>query len=145
MQAVRGEMFTYESSASTRASGEAQTYVHGVMRQGHTERGQMLGADVGPASGSASELAYDRYNPSGRFTAFIRRQVMHEQRWPAVYHRGPALFRAVDVMNSIGGEVNRFVGPLEVLARITLTADLNRYFVSDENNANFAFQVKRGF
>lgn len=145
MQAVRGEMFTYESSAGTRSSGEAQTYVHGVMRQGHTERGQMLGADVGPASGSASEFAYDRYNPSGRFTAFIRRQVQHEARWPTIYHRGPALFRAVDVMNSIGGEVNRFVGPLEVLARITLTADLNRYFVSDQNNANFALQIKRGF
>lgn len=145
MQAVRGEMFTYESSAGTRTSGEAQTYVHGVMRQGHTERGQMLGADVGAASGSAAELAYDRYSPSGRLTGFIRRQAMHEARWPTVYHRGAPLFRAVDVMNSIGGEVNRFFGPLEVLARLTLTTNLNRYFLSDQSNANFALQVKRGF
>lgn len=145
MHAVRGEMFTFESSAGSRASGEAQTYVHGVMRQGHTERGQMLGADVGTASGSAGEFAYDRYSPRGRLTGFIRRQVAHEARYPTVYRRGGALYRPVDVMNSVGGEVNRFFGPLEVLARLTLTANLNRYFLADQSNANFALQVKRGF
>jgi hypothetical protein len=51
----------------------------------------------------------------------------------------------VDVMNSIGGEVNRFFGTVEVLARLTLTDDLNRYFLADQSNANFALQVKRGF
>lgn len=145
MHGVRGEMLTYESSAGTRTSGEAQTYVHGVMRQGHTERGQMLGADVGAASGSAGEFAYDLYSLRGRLTGFIRRQVAHEARYPTVYRRGGRLFRPVDVMNSIGGEVNRFFGSFEVLARLTLTDDLNRYFLADQSNANFALQVKRGF
>jgi hypothetical protein len=105
----------------------------------------MLGADVGAASGSAGEFAYDRFSTSGRVTGFIRRQVSHEARYPTLYRRGGPLYRAVDVMNSIGGEVNRFFGSLEVLARVTLTADLNRYFVADQSNANIALQVKRGF
>jgi len=105
----------------------------------------MLGADVGAASGSAGEFAYDRFNPSGRWTGFIRRQVAHEARYPTLYRRGGRLYRPVDVMNSVGGEVNRFFGSLEVLARLTLTNDLNRYFLADQANANFALQIKRGF
>ena len=145
MKAIRGEVFTFEAAAGTRTRGEGSTYVHGVLRQGHTERGQLLAADVGPGSGSAQELAFDRYSPSGRMTAFIRRQVQHEVRFPIIYRRGPALEKAVDVMNSIGGEVGRFFGPWDVLARITLTTDINRYFRADQSNANLALQVRQNF
>jgi hypothetical protein len=145
MQTLRGEMFTYESTAGTRTRGEGQTYVHGVLRQGHTERGQLLGADVGPGSGSALEFAYDRFNTSGRMTAFVRRQTQHEERFPILYHSGPAIPKAVDVENSIGAEVNRFIGPLDVLGRVTFTADFNRYFRADQYNGNFALQIRQNF
>jgi hypothetical protein len=145
MKAVRGEAFSVESTGGTRTRGEGLTYMHGVLRQGHTERGQMLGADVGPASGSAQEFAFDRYTNRGKITAFVRRQVQHEVRFPIVYRRGPALERAVDVMNSVGGEVGRFWGPFDILARFTLTQDMNRYFRADQSNANFALQVRQNF
>jgi hypothetical protein len=145
MQAVRGEAFSFESTAGTRTRGEGQTYVHGVLRQGHTERGQLLGADVGPGSGSAFEFAYDRFNNTGRMTAFVRRQTQHEQRFPILYRSGPALQKAVDVENSIGAEVNRFIGPLDVLGRVTFTTDFNRYFRADQYNGNFALQIRQNF
>jgi hypothetical protein len=145
MKAVRGEAFSIEANAGSRTRGERQTYVHCVLRQGHTERGQMLGADIGPASGSAQEFAFDRFTNRGKFTAFIRRQVQHEERFPTIYRRGPALERAVDVMNSLGGEYGRFWGPFDILARLTITSDMNRYFRADQSNANFALQIRQNF
>lgn len=91
------------------------------------------------------EFAFDRYSNTGRMTAFVRRQVQHEERFPIVYRRGPALQKAVDVMNSMGGEVNRFVGPFDILGRVTLTRDMNRYFRGDQGNINFALQIRQNF
>jgi hypothetical protein len=145
MQAVRGEVFTYEASSGSRTRGEGQTYVHGVLRQGHTERGQMLGANVGGGSGSAQLLAYDRYTTSGRMTAFVSREVLHEERPPVQYSSGPPLERPVDVLNSLGAEASRFIGPFDFMARTTLTVDFNRYFRADRANANFALSVRQAF
>jgi hypothetical protein len=50
-----------------------------------------------------------------------------------------------DVMNSVGGEVIRFWGPFDVLARVTITAEMNRYFRADQSNANFALQSDKNF
>jgi hypothetical protein len=145
IKAIRGEALSIEATGGTRTRGEGQTYVHGVLRQGHTERGQMLGADLGPGSGSAQELAFDRYTNRGRFTAFVRRQVQHEERFPTIYRRGPALEKAVDVMNSLGAEMNRFIGPFDVLGRMVVTTDMNRYFRADQGNFNFALQIRQNF
>ena len=143
MQAVRAEVFTYEAPSGTRTRGEGQIYIHGVLRQGHTNRGQLLGANVGPGSGSAQTVAYDRFTPGGRMTAFISREVQHEA--TTVYTSGKPIEKAVDVMNSIGGEVTRFIGPFDVMARATLAVDLNRYFRADQANGNFAVGVRQGF
>ncbi|HVD62516.1 MAG TPA: hypothetical protein VNC11_16705 [Gemmatimonadaceae bacterium] len=145
IKAIRGEAFSIEANGGTRTRGEGQTYVHGVLRQGHTERGQMLGADVGPGSGSAQEFAFDRYTDRGRFSAFVRRQVQHEERFPIIYRRGPALEKAVDVMNSLGAEMSRFIGPFDVLGRMVFTTDMNRYFRADQGNLNFALQIRQNF
>jgi len=145
MHAIRGEVFTYEASPGSRTRAEGQNYIHGILRQGHTERGQMLGANVGPGAGAAQFFAYDRFSAGGGWTAFVSREVQHELRFPNVYNRGPALPRAVDVQNSVGLEVTRFMGPFDVMARATLTADLNRYFRADQSNANLAFGLRQNF
>jgi Capsule assembly protein Wzi len=142
MQAVRAEAFSYEAAAGTRVRGEGQTYIHGILRQGHTERGQMIGANVGPGSGSAQILAYDRFTPKGSFTAFVSREVQHELRG---FPTGRFVPKAVDVMNSIGAEATRFMGPLDVTARVTLTMDINRYFLADVPNANLMLGIRQNF
>ncbi len=142
MQAVRAEVFSYEASAGSRVRGEGQTYIHGVLRQGHTERGQIIGANVGPGSGSAQILAYDRFTPKGSITAFISREVQHELRGPTT---GRPIPKAVDALNSIGAEATRFIGPLDVTARVTLATDINRYFRADVSNANLMLGVRQNF
>lgn len=145
MRAVRGEVFTYQSTSATRLGAEGQTYLHGVLRQGHTQRGQMLGANVGPGSGSAQILAFDHFNTEGRTTVFVAREVQHELRRKFPYQSGKPIERPVDAITSIGGEAKRFIGPVDVLARMVLNINLNRYFLADRTNGNFALEVRQNF
>jgi Capsule assembly protein Wzi len=142
INAVRAEVFSFEAAAGSRVRGEGQTYIHGVLRQGHTERGQVIGANVGPGSGSAESFSYDRFTANGSFTAFVTREVQHELRG---FQTGRPVPKAVDVMNSIGAEATRFFGPLDVTARITLTDDINRYFLANVQNANFMLSIRQNF
>lgn len=153
MHAVRGEVFTYEASPGSRTRGEGQTYVHGVLRQGHTQRGQMLGANVGAGAGSAQVLAFDRFSTTGRMTAFVTREVQHQLFRHLVYRPGQGwcagacapVEKPVDAITSIGGEVKRFIGPVDVLGRMIVNVNLNRYFLADRTNANFALEIRQNF
>lgn len=152
MHAVRGEVFTYQASPGSRTRGEGQTYLHGVLRQGHTQRGQMLGANLGPGSGSAQVLAFDRFSTTGRITAFVTREVQREVVRRIVFHPatgwapvGAPLEKPVDAITSIGGEVKRFIGPVDVLGRMIVNVNLNRYFLADRTNANFALEIRQNF
>jgi hypothetical protein len=143
MRVIRGEVFNYEFPAGDRTRKEGLIYLHGVLRQGHTNRGQLLGADVGSGSGSAQTLAFDRYGTSGRLTAFVSRIVSHEAL--TMYQSGPAASRVVDAMNSIGVEAVRFIGPFDLTARVVLTDDLDRNFLADRANGNFVLAVRQDF
>jgi hypothetical protein len=118
-------------------------YLHGVLRQGHTNRGQLLGADVTPGSGGAQTLAVDRYTTSGRLSAFVSRVVTHEVR--SFYRSGVAAGNTVDEINSIGLEGVRFIGPFDVMARVVLAADLDRNFLADRANGNLVLGVRQNF
>ena len=143
MHAIRGEVFNYESPAGARTRDEGQIYLHGILRQGHTERGQLLGADVGPGSGGAQTLAFDRFTSAGRMTAFGSRVVKHEVR--TFYRSGSGTPKPVDVMNSIGAEMVRFIGSVDVTARLVLTEEIDRNFIADKGNANFSLGVRQNF
>ena len=90
-------------------------------------------------------IAFDHFDTKGRMTAFVTREVQHEVRYPIVYSSGQAIERPVDEITSIGGEVKRFIGPVDVLARMIVNVDLNRYFLADRTNANFALEVRQNF
>jgi len=144
LNAVRVEGFSYEASAGSRTRGEGQIYLHGVLLQGHTNRGQALGAPTGAGSGSAQTVAYDRFTPGGRMNAFFSRVTQREQ---LGVMRGAIepVNHAVDVMNSIGGELTRFVGPFDIGARLVLTKDINRNFLGDRSNVTLGFNVRQEF
>ena len=142
MNALRAEFFTYEAPGGiqTRETGEGGAYIHTVLKQGHTQRGQLLAADVGPGSGNAQILAFDRFTTTGRVTGYARRAVAHEsgQR----YTGGDPVSPAIDVLNTLGGEMTRFVGPVDVTVQGSLTFDLNRSFQSDKTNAGLGVSVR---
>jgi hypothetical protein len=143
MRVLRGEVFNYEAPAGDRTREEGRVYLHGVLRQGHTNRGQLLGSEVGAGTGGAQTVAFDRYTTSGRLTAFVSRVVTHEVR--TFYRSGAAAGNTVDEINSIGVEGLRFIGPFDVMARLVLAVDLDRNFLADRANGNFVLGVRQNF
>ena len=146
LNAVRAEFLNYETPSSGRTRGEGLIYLHQPMRQGHTYRGQMLGSNVGAGSGNAYVVAFERYTPVGRMKFFTSRATQHElsARSPE-YQSGPALEKPVDVQHSFGAEATRFFGTIDVTGKVILTSELNRYFLSDKSNLNFALTLRQGF
>ena len=69
MTAVRFEAINLQVPSLVKNRGEGTIYTHGVLRQGHTNRGQLLGADVAVGAGAGSTLAVDHYWRNGRWTA----------------------------------------------------------------------------
>ena len=65
LTAFRAEMINYELPTLARNRGEGGIYIHGLLRQGHTNRGQLLGSDAGVGSGGGSLIAWDRYDRRG--------------------------------------------------------------------------------
>jgi hypothetical protein len=146
MNAFRGEIINYETPSSGRTRGEGLIYLHQPLRQGHTNRGQLLGANIGVGSGLAYLFAFEHYTPVGKLKVFTSRATQHElsSRGPQ-YESGAALTNPVDVEHSLGFEMSRFVGTFDISGRVVLTTDLNRYFLSDKSNANFALTLRQGF
>ena len=144
MNAVRAEFFNYEAPASGRTRGEGLIYVHQPHRQGHTYRGQVLGANVSAGSGLASLLAFERYSPAGKWKLFTSRVTQREIPWDKQPDFKPN-DKPVDVQQSFGAEMTRFIGTFDISGRMIFTSELNRYFQSDKSNLNFALTLRQGF
>jgi hypothetical protein len=132
LSAVRTEIFNFQLPTTARHRDEGGIYLHGGLRQGHTQRGQLLGAPVGVGAGAASVVAYDRFTPSGRFTLSWTRKVNQEAGRFQV--TGLSSESAIDVTHSLSVERVMFRGPIDITAAGTFSREFNRYFASDALN-----------
>lgn len=145
---------TTASGATWRVSGEAvrqaldlpqpgRTAPRGVPsppRHGHTHRGQLLGAYIGPGS-NAQYLAFDRLDPAWNWGAFVERV----RRDDDTYFRslaGNYGFRGHDVEWTVGVRgggwldapfLERLIGPLAAGAEAGVSRRKNRNFVGLRN------------
>ena len=124
------------------ALGRPQTpfYIHSSpVRQGHTERGQILGSEAG-LGGAGATVALDAYRPDGRWTVWWSRMLRADQ---ANYTLGGVPGpRALDVLHTLGVERLVFKGRYDVVARVAAVYELNRYFREDAFNLNAAFAIR---
>ena len=141
MTAARFELINFQQPQLIRAPrGEGEIYIHGVIRQGHTERGQLLGANVGVGAAAGSTLAIDHYSPTGRWTLSWQRDLNQENgSFPVYGAREP---HTMDVSHSIGLEVTRLVRGFDVTTGMTFVRDFNRDFASDASNINAIVGVR---
>ncbi len=130
--ALRAEAINYEAPQATRLRPEGAVYLHYVLRQGHTNKGQPLGADVGVGSGAGSFVAVDKYTDGGRTTVSWSRAIGHQG--GTYYLGGPENTHSPDVLQTLSGETVRFRGPMDVTAKLNLTMNFNRNFRSDVFN-----------
>jgi hypothetical protein len=134
MTAVRGEILNAQRSHLALARPQTFFYTHSRARQGHTQRGEVLGS---PAvyGGAGASLVVDRYSPEGRLTFGWSRTLLQEHR--------PASSRAeaYRVRHALSAEALRFAGPLELVLRVSPSLELNRTPGDDAFNLHGRFTV----
>jgi hypothetical protein len=138
--ALRAELVSGEASHLQRARRQEPFYIHARMRQGHTERGQILGT---PAAygGSASTLGLDLFHPGGRWS--IDWQRTSQQRRGTFLEAGE--IEEPDVQQALGAEALVFRGRWELTGRLAGVYDFNRNFVGDVFGTSASLSVAARF
>ena len=134
LNALRFELVNYQEPTITRVRGEGGVYVHYVLDQGHTNRGQLLGAAPGAGWAAASTLSWTRYSPASRTAATFRR-IVRGQRGN---FQTTGIFdpRGSDVIIAAGLERMRYGRWLDLGWHIEAMQDFNRNFSKDSPNLN---------
>jgi hypothetical protein len=130
-------MINYELPTLGRNRGEGLIYVHGILLQGHTDRGQVLGSDTGVGSGGGSLIAWDRYSKRGA-TSISWTRTIREQNG-TFYYSGITDPRANDVQNALTFVRMRYLGTAEFTTGVTMVREFNRDFRADAWNMNLLF------
>jgi hypothetical protein len=139
---VRGESINFQESSVSRVRGGRVTYVHtSGTNQGHTQRGQLLGADVGVGSAAGQELAVDLVDATGRLTVGWQRIVRQERTGLAA--DGSAGLRSLDVLHAVSVERLLFTRAFDVSAGLAWSYDFNRDFERDRQNLSVTLSVSR--
>lgn len=141
--AIRFELINFQQPTTVRHRDEGGIYLHSVLRQGHTQRGQLLGAPVRPGAAAASTLAYDRYDQRGRTTLSWSRMV--NQQAGLFWLVGVENPSASDVTHSLRADRLLFRGPVDLTASGTLEREFNRNFSSDALNISAALAARYYF
>lgn len=142
LTAGRFEIMNFQLPQLVRYRGEGEIYVHGLIRQGHTYKGQLLGADVGVGTGAGSVVAVDRFTGSGRWTASWSRVIRRENgNYLLAGIRTP---RSMDVTHALGLETTRLVRGFDVTGGLTMVYNFNRDFIEDATNVNALLGVRYG-
>jgi hypothetical protein len=129
---LRGELVNFQEPTISRVRDEAGIYVHFYLRQGHTNRGQLLGASPGAGWAAASTLSWTRYSPAARTAATLRR-IVRSQRgdFPTT---GIIDRRGSDVIVAAGLERMLLGRRADLGARLDAMQDFNRNFAKDVPN-----------
>jgi hypothetical protein len=129
---LKGELVNYQEPTVARVRGEGGIYVHSTLRQGHTNRGQLLGASPGAGWAAASTLSWARYSSAGRTTVSLRR-IVRDQRGDFQVS-GIVDPRGSDVIVATGVERMRLGRYVDFGGRIEAMQDFNRNFAKDVPN-----------
>ena len=142
LTAFRAEMINYEMPTLGRNRGEGGTYIHGIIAQGHTNRGQLLGSDAGVGSGGGSIIAWDRYDRRGATTIGWTRTLREQT--GNFYITGITNPRANDVQNALTFARVRYMGNAEFTTGVTVVREFNRDLQADAWNMNLAVGFRLG-
>ena len=136
---VQGEWVNLQVlRASSPARSNPVYYLHPP--QGHTHRGQMLGASIGPGAESQF-LSVDVLGSQSSLGGFLERVRRNELAPPAVASRQswPPLH---DVELTAGLRGTRQRGSLGISAQLSYSYRLQRYFIEDDSNLRLVMQTQ---
>ncbi len=117
--ALRAEYIDGTDPTLARHRGEGASYVHTLLRQGHTQDGQLLGANIGVGSPAGANLAWETYSPRGRTTWYLQRIVQNNE--SALLTSGTPSLTAQHLFATIGYERHRFGTLADIVYGAALT------------------------
>jgi hypothetical protein len=136
-----GELLNFEVSTLARHRAQGAVYGHSFVEQGHTHRGQLLGAGFGVGSGAGSSIRVERYTKNGSESFGWSRLVRQERPNPdAINSRcGEACLTVQHVLRADG---QRIRGRMAVRIGLAAVYEMNRDFRSDVMNFNPSVEVR---
>jgi hypothetical protein len=138
--ALRGESINFQEGSVSRTHGARAVYAHASgSNQGHTQRGQLLGADVGIGSAAGAFAALDVVGPDGRWTIEWQRIVRQEREVAAPEEGGAG--DALDVQHSVGLSRLLFTSRLDITAALSWSYNFDRDFAGDRQNLGIAISL----
>jgi hypothetical protein len=139
---VQAELTHLEKPSTSRVLDYGSYYAHWAIPAGYTQRGQVIGAAVGPG-GDGQFIGVDLYAPWGRAGFFLQRQVRDND---AYWEEFADSLGACCHDASVGGGFRSLwlLGSADLGFDLTATREFNRYFVWDNNvwNLNLGFSLR---
>ncbi|MGI9091096.1 MAG: capsule assembly Wzi family protein [Gemmatimonadaceae bacterium] len=117
--AFRAEFIDGSAPTLLRHRDEGLIYVHYPLRQGHTQDGQLIGADIGVGSPSGGSLAWETYTQSGRTTWYVQRIAQDNRR--TFIASGIETTSASHLLGTVGFERHRFGRVVDLIYGATVT------------------------
>jgi hypothetical protein len=129
---VRGEVMNSVRSHLLLVRPQTPFFIHLPIRQGHTHRGQMLGATA-VYGGAGATLAADLYHPRGRWTLEWSRELRRELDEGIVPDDPTGDF---EVLHALRAEALVLLGRFHLTTAVAGISNLNRDFRGDVFNLN---------
>lgn len=137
---LRLELMNFQQPPlATTGRGEGTIYTHSPIAQGHTNRGQLLGADIGVGDAAGSTVRFDHYSSAGRWAVFWHRNLRQETSDPSLTR--PSTPQGNDVIQALGLERLKFTRRFDVTTSLTLMRDFSRNFGNSVSNLNAAVSI----
>ncbi len=122
--------------------GNPVYYAHHIVTQGYTQRGQIIGAGIGPG-GNSQYLGADLYAPWGRAGVYLERQVHDNDAYHEWAEANNETFCCHDVSFHLGTHALFFVDDFDLGAGMIITREYNRYFYGlDLWNLNLSLSAR---
>ena len=138
---LRAEVVNYQiSTLLYTRSAEGAVYLHSQLSQGHTNRGQLLGAYAGVGAAAGSVLEWTRYSTAKRSSIALRRILRNQI--GSLTTTGVEEPQGSDVIVALGVEQFRYGPHVDVGGRIEVMDDLNRDFANDVGNLNLQLTLR---
>ena len=128
------EMIDLASGLTRTVRASPTWYAHHIVQQGYTERGQVIGAAVGPA-GQGQTARLDWYRRWGSAGAFVQRQRENTDAYFAAFTT-PFNRYSHDTFLGFGARGTLLTGPADVSLSLLRQHEYNRYFIRDNDVVN---------
>ena len=141
--AIRTELTHLERNATAfLRGGDPVYYQHGIVTQGYTQRGQIIGAGIGPG-GNAQSIGADLYTTWGRVGTWFEREVNDNDAYRDWALANGEAACCHDVSFHWGSQALWFKGDFDLGAGMIVTREMNRWFYGlDLWNLNLSLSAR---